>query len=185
HEVTEGVPPTAGAHARRRADLVEITVVGSVADYQRLIAPIGARTPSGVPLLWNRIDRFNPLAELLRAESPPTASVALRCWIDLSDLRRVTLYLAGRRGERCLARRGGAVLRDRGGGSVAAARAGTWCHAVAAERAERRRDRTGGGRFGAARGILGRGTLPHTGQRACSRHRRPPASAGRARRRGG
>ena len=69
-----------------RAELVEMTVVGPVADYQRLIAPIGAQTPSGVPLLWNRIDRFNPLAELLRAEPSP-ASVTLRCWVDLSDLR--------------------------------------------------------------------------------------------------
>jgi hypothetical protein len=84
-------------------ELVEMTVIGEVADYQRLIAPIGARTPAGVPLLWNRIERFNPLAELLRAE-PAATPVALRCWIDLSDLRRATLYFASRGGERFLVR---------------------------------------------------------------------------------
>jgi hypothetical protein len=84
-------------------DVVEMTVVGRVADYQRLIAPIGARTPGGVPLLWNRIDRFNPLAELLRSE-PAATQVALRCWIDLSDLKRATLYFASRGGERFLVR---------------------------------------------------------------------------------
>ena len=102
-EAPAGTPPPT-APRLGHADLVEITVVGPVPDYQRLIAPIGARTPSGVPLLWNRIDRFNPLAELLRAEPPPPASVALRCWIDLSDLRRVTLYFASRGGERFLVR---------------------------------------------------------------------------------
>ena len=104
-EAAPGAPsaPDSAALASGRPGLVEMTVVGPVADYERLIAPIGARTPSGVPLLWNRIDRFNPLAELLRAD-PPLSWVALRCWIDLSDLRRVRLYFASRGGERFLVR---------------------------------------------------------------------------------
>ncbi len=98
------VPPGMGSAAPTRGpDVVEVTVVGRIADYERLVAPIGARTPGGVPLMWNHIDRFNPLAELLRSE-PTAQPAALRCWIDLSDLRRVTLYFASRGGERFLVR---------------------------------------------------------------------------------
>ncbi len=57
-----------------------------------------------MPLLWNRIDRFNPLTELLRGPPAPHPTTTLRCWIDLADLRHATLYFADQRGERFLVR---------------------------------------------------------------------------------
>ncbi len=94
------LPP---ARANRRPDAVDITLVGSAPTYDGLRARIGERTAIGVPLLWSRIDRFNPLTEMLRGAPPPRAS-ALRCWIDLTDLRHATLYFADPGGERFLVR---------------------------------------------------------------------------------
>lgn len=105
-----GAPaPTAPApidgRASRRPEAVDITLVGSADAYAGLRARVGDRLPLGVPLLWNRIDRFNPLTELLRGPpAPQPTSSTLRCWIDLADLRRATLYFADQRGERFLVR---------------------------------------------------------------------------------
>jgi hypothetical protein len=98
-----GVAPAAGDGANGRPERVELTVVGAQTPYQSLRDRIGAVTPSGVPLSWSRIDRFNPLAELL--QSDPRAHLrSLRCWVDLSDLSRATLYFAAPGGERFLVR---------------------------------------------------------------------------------
>ena len=78
--------------------------MGSADAYAGLRARVGDRLPLGVPLLWNRIDRFNPLTELLRGPPPPNPTSTLRCWIDLADLNRATLYFADQRGERFLVR---------------------------------------------------------------------------------
>jgi hypothetical protein len=91
------------AHASRRPELVEVTVVGGAPDYESLRLRIGAHVAMGVPLLWNRLDRFNPLAELLRG-APATRTSTLRCWVDLTDARRATLYFAGEGGERFFVR---------------------------------------------------------------------------------
>ena len=102
-------PPTppAGAapegRANRRPDTVDITLVGGAAAYDGLRARVGDRMPFGVSLLWSRLDRFNPLAELLRGV-PGTRTTTFRCWVDLSDLGHATLYFADQRGERFLVR---------------------------------------------------------------------------------
>ena len=95
--------PTPDGHASRRPELVEVTVVGGAPDYESLRLRIGAHVALGVPLLWNRIDRFNPLAELLRG-APAGRTAILRCWVDLTDARRATLYFAGEGGERFFVR---------------------------------------------------------------------------------
>jgi hypothetical protein len=84
-------------------EAVEVTVVGKGADLDRLRALGGARTPAGVPLRWSRVDRFDPLTELL---FPGAASerAPLRCWIDMTEARRVVLYFAARGGQRYLVR---------------------------------------------------------------------------------
>jgi hypothetical protein len=92
------VPETAAG-----AGLVELTVVGAEGPYQSLRDRIGAHATVGGTVLWNRIDRFNPLAELLRGDARPRTR-SLRCWVDLSDLRRATLYFAAPGGERFLVR---------------------------------------------------------------------------------
>jgi hypothetical protein len=102
-------PPPAATTApdsrvNRRPEAVDITVVGSGDAFAGLRARVGDRLPLGVPLLWNRIDRFNPLTELLRGAPPPHPTGTLRCWIDLADLRHATLYFADQRGERFLVR---------------------------------------------------------------------------------
>ncbi len=102
-------PPPAATTApdsrvTRRPEAVDITVVGSGDAFAGLRARVGDRLPLGVPLLWNRIDRFNPLTELLRGAPPPHPTSTLRCWIDLADLRHATLYFADQRGERFLVR---------------------------------------------------------------------------------
>jgi hypothetical protein len=101
-------PPGATAapdsRASHRPEAVDITVVGSGDAFVGLRARVGDRLPLGVPLLWNRIDRFNPLTELLRGAPPPHPTSTLRCWIDLADLRHATLYFADQRGERFLVR---------------------------------------------------------------------------------
>lgn len=102
-------PPPAATTApdhrvNRRPEAVDITVVGSGVAFAGLRARVGDRLPLGVPLLWNRIDRFNPLTELLRGAPPPHPTSTLRCWIDLADLRHATLYFADQRGERFLVR---------------------------------------------------------------------------------
>ena len=96
--------PATDSRASRRPEAVDITLVGSADAYAGLRARVGDRLPLGVPLLWNRIDRFNPLTELLRGPPPPNPTSTLRCWIDLADLNRATLYFADQRGERFLVR---------------------------------------------------------------------------------
>jgi hypothetical protein len=99
-----GAPsPAPDDHAHRRPELVEITVVGRPPDYENLRLRVGARIAGGVPLVWNRIDRFNPLAELLRGV-PAARAATLRCWVDLTDARRATLYFAGEGGDRFFVR---------------------------------------------------------------------------------
>jgi len=97
-------PTATDTRVSRRPEAVDITLVGTADAYASLRARVGDRLPVGVPLLWNRIDRFNPLTELLRGPPPPHAASTLRCWIDLADLRRATLYFADQRGERFLVR---------------------------------------------------------------------------------
>jgi hypothetical protein len=89
--------------AARRPELVEITVVGGDPEYENLRLRIGAHLALGTPLVWSRIDRFNPLAELLRGV-PPVRAATLRCWVDLTDPRRATLYFAGEGGDRFFVR---------------------------------------------------------------------------------
>ena len=96
--------PAPEVRASRRPEAVDITLVGTTEAYDSLRARIGERMPFGVPLLWSRIDRFNPLSELLRGPQTPQPASALRCWIDLADLHRATLYFADQRGERFLVR---------------------------------------------------------------------------------
>jgi hypothetical protein len=82
---------------------VDVTVVGKPADLERVRALGGEHTPGGVPLRWGRIDHFDPLADVLRAstvEPPPP----LRCWVDMTETRRVVLYFAARGGQRFLVR---------------------------------------------------------------------------------
>ena len=110
----EGTAPTAtpppaattapDSRVSRRPEAVDITVVGGGDAFVGLRARVGDRLPLGVPLLWNRIDRFNPLTELLRGAPPPHPTSTLRCWIDLANLRHATLYFADQRGERFLVR---------------------------------------------------------------------------------
>jgi hypothetical protein len=82
---------------------VDITVVGKPADLERVRALGGARTPGGVPLRWNRVDRFDPLADVLRAGAADPAT-PLRCWVDMTEAHRVVLYFAARGGQRFLVR---------------------------------------------------------------------------------
>ncbi len=104
-----GTPPAPATtapdtHSNRRPEAVDITVVGGADAFGGLRARVGDRLPLGVPLLWNRIDRFNPLTELLRGAPLAHPTTTLRCWIDLADLRHATLYFADQRGERFLVR---------------------------------------------------------------------------------
>ena len=95
---TAAISPSAAG-----AGLVELTVVGAEGPYQSLRDRIGAHAAVGGAVLWSRLDRFNPLDELLRGQGRPGAR-SLRCWVDLSDLRRATLYFAAPGGQRFLVR---------------------------------------------------------------------------------
>jgi hypothetical protein len=78
-------------------------VVGKPGDLERVRALGGAHTPGGVPLRWSRVDHFDPLSDVLRAntvELPPP----LRCWVDMTETHRVVLYFAARGGQRFLVR---------------------------------------------------------------------------------
>ena len=96
-------PPARDGARAGESEAVELIVVGAETPYQSLRHRIGSYAPRGAPLSWNRIDRFNPLAELLRGDVRPNPR-SLRCWVDLSDLRRATLYFAAPGGERFLVR---------------------------------------------------------------------------------
>jgi hypothetical protein len=88
-----------GVYARsaRAAEPVEIAVIGTPLDLQRVRELLDPRRLGGAPPRWTRADRFDP-REVLRA------GTTLRCWVDLSDPRRSRLTFASRSGERFLVR---------------------------------------------------------------------------------
>jgi len=100
----DGAPAEAtdvGASPRAPA-AVEIAVVGSASDLQRVQTLFGAGGLAGVTPTWVRIARFDPL-EVLREHRPPERR-AVRCWIDLSRPGRTRLFFAAGSGERFLVR---------------------------------------------------------------------------------
>jgi len=80
---------------------VEITVVGTTLDLQRVRGLFGPRTLGGSVPRWARVDHFDP-ADILGPGH--AAGAAVRCWLDLSDPWRARLYFASRSGERFLIR---------------------------------------------------------------------------------
>lgn len=78
---------------------VEIVVVGTASDLQRVRELVDPSRLGGAPPRWRRADRFDP-TEVLRA------ATTLRCWVDLSDRQRsrVRVTFAARSGERFLVR---------------------------------------------------------------------------------
>jgi hypothetical protein len=89
------------ADGAAEAPAVEITVIGSAADFRRVREVVEPRQLGVAAVSWTRADKLDP-AEVLglaRREGGP-----LRCWVDLTDGRRARLYFAARSGERFLMR---------------------------------------------------------------------------------
>jgi hypothetical protein len=94
--VAQTEPPAA-----RVDSAVEITVVGTPADLQRVRSAIEPRPLGGSVPRWSRVGHFNPV-EILETLGDSKAPV--RCWVDLSDLARARLYFVARSGEHFLVR---------------------------------------------------------------------------------
>jgi len=89
------------AHAQdpAAAAAVEVTVVGTAADLER-VRSLVPRLPGGVR--WTRVDRLQP-ADVLRAGGD-RAAPAVRAWVDLTVAKRARLTFATRPGDRFLIR---------------------------------------------------------------------------------
>ena len=80
---------------------VEITVVGTPLDLQRIRSVIEPRPLGGAQPRWTREANFNPL-DILRTVRDPRTLV--HCWVDVGDPTHVKLYFAARSGQQFLVR---------------------------------------------------------------------------------
>ena len=85
------------------ANSVEIVVVGTAADLQRIRTLVQPRQPGGWVPTWTRVGSFDPF-EMLQTKGPRPSGVALRCWVDISERKRARLYFAARSGQQFLVR---------------------------------------------------------------------------------
>jgi hypothetical protein len=97
----EGAVAQTEPSAARADSGVELTVVGTLADLQRVRSAIEPRPLGGSAPRWTRVEHFNP-AEILQTLGDSKAVV--RCWVDLTDLARARLYFVARSGEHFLVR---------------------------------------------------------------------------------
>src|SRR6185295_16314451 len=90
----------AAARAQDPAPAVDVTVVGTADDLERVRA-LAPRLGTG-GARWLRVDRLDP-ADVLRARRDGDAA-AVRAWVDITVATRARLYFATRSGERFLVR---------------------------------------------------------------------------------
>gem|GEM_PF-2302561 len=81
---------------------VEIAVVGTPEDLQRIRSVIEPGLLGGAAPRWSRVASFDPMGILQLLRTSPITNV--RCWVDVSDPGRARLYFAARPGDRFLVR---------------------------------------------------------------------------------
>lgn len=100
---SQSSPKDPSSSSSARANVVEIAVIGTAADLQRIRALVEPRPLGGSAPAWVRVGRFDPL-EILQADRQRPSAAPLRCWVDISDPRRARLYFAARSGQQFLVR---------------------------------------------------------------------------------
>jgi hypothetical protein len=87
----------APARAQDPAPAVDVTVVGTAGDLERVRALVPRLSAGGAR--WLRLDRLDP-ADVLRDRRDGEVAAAVRAWIDVTSATRARLYFAIRAGNR-------------------------------------------------------------------------------------
>jgi hypothetical protein len=93
--------PTSAEPDVATASAIELAVVASESDYQRVRRLVGTAGSFG-EIRWRRVQRFEA-AELLE-ETPPSSEIAVQGWLDLGEPRHARLYFVDRAARRFLVR---------------------------------------------------------------------------------